>query len=124
MLLIVRHQADGQRLAVQARLFERGVENLPADLSLFGLERNPMPAAVRDRSLGKNRLRRHRGERLGRAGFRPSQARIQRLAVIPLKRSDPHAGIDQNAVDFGGPDNDMLGVGQWNERGEEPEMLH
>jgi hypothetical protein len=41
-----------------------------------------------------------------------------------LKRSDPHAGILQNAVDFGGPDNDMLGVGQWNERGEEPEAIH
>src|SRR5450759_3645769 len=109
MLLIVGHQADGQRLAMQARLFERGVENLPADLSFLGLERGPMPTAVCDGSLGENGFRSHR---------------IQRLAVVSLKSSDPHARVDKNAVNFSGPDNDMLGLSQWNEGGEEAETLH
>src|ERR1019366_7556733 len=124
MLLIVGHQADGQRLAMQARLFERGVENLPADLSFLGLERGPMPTAVCDGSLGENGFRRHRSERLGGTGFGPSETRIQRLAVVSLKSSDPHARVDENAVDFSGPDNDMLGLSQWNEGGEEAETLH
>src|ERR1035437_3902215 len=95
MLLIVGHQADCQRLAMQPRLLERGVENLPADLSPFGLERGPMPTAVCDRSLGKNGFRRHRSERLGGTGFGPSETRIQRLAVVSLKGSDPHARVDK-----------------------------
>src|SRR5450759_5439141 len=108
MLLVVGHQADGQRLAMQTRLFERGVQNLPADLSLLGLERGPMPTAVCDGSLGKNGLRRHRSERLGGTGFGPSETRIKRLAVVSLKGSDPHDRVDKNAVNFSGPDNCLL----------------
>src|ERR1035437_6769580 len=107
MLLIVGHQADGQRLAMQARLLERGVENLPADFSLLGLERGPMPTAVCDGGLGKNWLHGHWSERLSGPGFGPSETWVQRLAVIPLKGSDPHARVDKNAVNFSGPDNDM-----------------
>jgi hypothetical protein len=97
--LIVRHQADGQRLVVLAGFVQRRVQNLPTILAACGLELRPEPAQVRHR--GSRKL--HRLARVGRGGlgpdFGPSRAGEQRLAGVVLEGLNAHIGIDQHIVD-------------------------
>ena len=66
----------------------------------------PKPTEIGDGRIGEIGFCRRVGHRAFRPHFRPTQTRVERLAVEALKRGDAHSWIHQNLVDFLRADND------------------
>jgi len=81
VLLVVRHDADGEGLMMPSCLVKREIDDLPAVFTPPRLDLRPGPAHVSDRGLGEIRLR----GSLPLSGQASDQFR-PRLMASPLKR--------------------------------------
>src|SRR5579871_1438738 len=99
MFLVIRHQTDGELLAVLGGVGERAIQNFPPDFALFGLDGFPEPAAVGNGALRKVDRILWRDRSFDRPFFGPFHALVQSVAVVALERLDAHAGIDEDVVD-------------------------
>src|SRR6266705_7208560 len=86
--------------------FQREIHNLPMKLARLRLKDVPIPAAIRDGSLRKIRLRGRLRQLRDWPDFGPLQWSIRRLAVEPLKSRNAHSGIYQYIVNFLRSDDD------------------
>src|SRR5260370_2976717 len=80
--------------------FQCEIYNLPMKLARLRLKDVPIPAAIRDGSLRKIRLRWRLRQLRDRPDFGPFRWRIRRLAVKPLKSRNAHSRLYNLAVNF------------------------
>ena len=111
MLVVVRHDPDGQPLRVTASLGQRVVDDRPAIHSTLGFELRPEPAHIGDARRRKIGVRCRRRIDAGglRTHFGPADTLVQGLSLESLERLDPHARIHEHVVYLGGTNNRRLG---------------
>jgi hypothetical protein len=111
MLVVVRHDPDGQPLAVTACLGQRIVDDRPAIRPALRLELRPEPAQIGDARPGKIDVRCRRRINAGglRTHFGPVDALVQGLPLEALECLNPHARIHEDVVYFDGTNDRRLG---------------
>src|SRR2546425_3889401 len=100
VLVGIWHQANSESLSMRPRLFQGEIHNLPVKLARLRLKDIPIPAAIRDRSIRKIRLRGRLRQLRNWPDFGPLQGRIWLLPVESLKRGNTHSRIYERLVDF------------------------
>jgi len=102
---VIRHQANGEPLAMRTRLVYGEIDNLPPKYPMLGLDGFPIPSAICNGGPGEIWSGVCLGQPGDRANLRPGQGRIQRLAIESLKCGDAHPWIHQYIGDLFWPDN-------------------